>query len=158
METNPSSAAPGKLRWRSGMRKQAKADPARYDDWRRPVENVSWEEVQEFVRRLNAREGTNRYRLPTEAEWEYAARAGSSKRYASGDDMTNLSRYAWYDLAMVDGDSPMDYTDGDGTLGVGATMPVGLREPNAWGLFDMFGNVMEWCSDWFDPAYYSIST
>lgn len=155
METNPSYAAPGTLRWKPEMHARAAADPARYDEWRRPVERVSWEEAQEFVRRLNAREGTQRYRLPTEAEWEYAARAGSSKRYAFGDDVADLSRYAWYGWAMIDDNSPV--VSADGGVGVGAAMPVGLREPNAWGLFDMLGNVMEWCGDWFDPAYYARS-
>jgi formylglycine-generating enzyme required for sulfatase activity len=161
MGNNPSYAAPGTLRWRSGAREQveAAANPARFDEWRRPVERVSWDEAQEFVRRLNAREGTNRYRLPTEAEWEYAARAGGSTRFVSGDDAVGLARHAWYGLAMVDDNSPLEFIkDGVGMdVGVGAAMPVGLREPNAWGLFDMFGNVMEWCGDWFDPAYYAQS-
>ena len=92
-----------------------------------PVEGVSWEDVQEFIRKLNAAVGEERYRLPTEAEWEYAARAGTS-----GDRYGNLDAIAWYD-----GNS------GD------RTHPVGRKAPNAWGLHDMLGNVFEWVEDWY---------
>ena len=92
-----------------------------------PVENVSWEDAQEFIRRLNAAVGEERYRLPTEAEWEYAARAGTS-----GDRYGNLDAIAWYS-----GNS------GD------RTHPVGRKAPNAWGLYDMLGNVWEWTQDWY---------
>ena len=87
-----------------------------------PVEGVSWDDVQEFIRKLNAAVGEERYRLPTEAEWEYAARAGTS-----GDRYGNLDAIAWYD-----GNS------GD------RTHPVGRKAPNALGLHDMLGNVFEW--------------
>jgi formylglycine-generating enzyme required for sulfatase activity len=106
-----------------------------------PVENVSWDEVQEFIRELNQKEGINRYRLPTEAEWEYAARAGSETRYSFGDDRVQLGRYAWY-----------SYSFGSGTR------PVGQRQPNAWGLYDVHGNVLEWVSDWYDADYYLKSS
>ena len=92
-----------------------------------PVEGVSWEDVQEFIGRLNAAVGEERYRLPTEAEWEYAARAGTS-----GDRYGNLDAIAWYD-----GNS------GD------RTHPVGRKAPNALGLYDMLGNVFEWVGDWY---------
>ena len=92
-----------------------------------PVEGVSWNDVQEFIWRLNAAVGEERYRLPTEAEWEYAARAGTS-----GDRYGNVDAIAWYD-----GNS------GD------RTHPVGQKAPNAWGLHDMLGNVYEWVGDWY---------
>ncbi|MEW5911076.1 MAG: bifunctional serine/threonine-protein kinase/formylglycine-generating enzyme family protein [Thermodesulfobacteriota bacterium] len=99
-----------------------------------PVEGVSWEEAVEFTRRLNKEEGlkAGTYRLPTEGEWEYACRAGSSTRYSFGDSESALGEYGWYD-------------DNSG----GRTHPVGEKEPNAWGLYDMHGNVWEWVSDWY---------
>jgi formylglycine-generating enzyme required for sulfatase activity len=97
-----------------------------------PVEQVSWEDVQEFIRRLNQREGDDIYRLPTEAEWEYACRAGSNDRFCFGDDEGRLSEYAWYDS-----------NSGKKTHG------VAQKKPNPWGLYDMHGNVWEWCHDWF---------
>src|SRR5262249_24571606 len=99
-------------------------------DPNQPVEQVSWDDVQEFIRRLNAREGGATYRLPTEAEWEYAARAGTTTRWSFGDDASQLGRYAW----------------DDGNAG-GQTHPVGQLLPNAWGLYDMYGNVWEWVQD-----------
>ena len=92
-----------------------------------PVEQVSWEDAQEFIWRLNAMDGEGTYRLPTEAEWEYAARAGTT-----GDRYGNLDEIAWY----------------DGTTGK-RTHPVGGKAPNAWGLHDMLGNVIEWVGDWY---------
>ena len=91
-----------------------------------PVENVSWNDAQGFIRNLNGRSGANRYRLPTEAEWEYAARAGTR-----GDRYGNVEAIAWY---------------GEGFDG--RTHPVGKKAPNAWGLYDMLGNVWEWLADW----------
>ena len=92
-----------------------------------PVENVSWDDAQGFIRSLNGRAGGSRYRLPTEAEWEYAARAGTA-----GDRYGNVDAIAWYD-----GNS------GD------RTHPVGQKAPNAWGLHDMLGNVWELVQDWY---------
>ena len=95
-----------------------------------PAGRVSWEDVQEFIRRLNVRAGGVRYRLPTEAEWEYAARAGTrGDRYAE-----NANAIAWPDNASE-----------------GAPHPVGQKEPNAWGLHDMLGNSTEWVQDWYGP-------
>jgi formylglycine-generating enzyme required for sulfatase activity len=109
------------------------SNPSQYKgDSNRPVENVSWDDVQEFIRRLNAREGGARYRLPTEAEWEYAARAGTTTRWSFGDDASQLGRYAWY--------------EGNAR---GQTHPVGQLQPNSWGLYDMHGNVREWVQDWY---------
>ena len=92
-----------------------------------PVEEVSWEDAQEFIQLANAATGGNRYRLPTEAEWEYAARAGTT-----GDRYVNLDAIAWC-------------RNNSG----GRTHPVGQKALNAWGLHDMFGNVWEWVEDWY---------
>ena len=103
----------------------------------RPVENVSWADAQEFLRRLTARQDGYRYRLPTEAEWEYAARAGTTGAYPGESD-----QMGWY-------------YENSGEQ----THPVGQKEPNAWGLYDMSGNVYEWTQDWYDKSYYqSIQT
>ena len=95
-----------------------------------PVETVSWDKATEFCKRLSAEEGKT-YRLPTEAEWEYACRAGTTTQWSCGDEST-LRDYAWY------GDNSELATHG-----------VGDRMPNSWGLCDMHGNVDEWCEDWF---------
>jgi TonB family protein len=99
-----------------------------------PVKNVSWEDVQEFIRKLNTKEGGLKYRLPTEAEWEYAARAGTTTVYGFGNDERQLGEYAWY-----------------GENSWRTTHPVGQKKPNAWGLYDMYGNVWEWVQDWYGP-------
>lgn len=105
-----------------------------------PVEGVAWEDAQGFVRKLNSMEGTDKYRLPTEAEWEYACRAGSTTEYYFGDSESGLNAYAWYRSNSQD-----------------MTHLVGLKKPNAWGLYDMHGNVSEWCQDRYDQNYYSRS-
>jgi len=103
-----------------------------------PVENVSWNDIGQFLLRLNARKHRN-YRLPTEAEWEYAARAGGkTSRWAGTDDEKELSQYAWH-LANS------RYQ----------THPVGKLKPNAWGLYDMTGNVWEWVSDGYAADAYA---
>ena len=108
-------------------------NPSRFsNDPNRPVEQVSWEEVQQFIGQLNSREGSNTYRLPTEAEWEYAARAGTTTAYSFGEDVGQLGTYAWY-------------SENSG----GTTHPVGQKARNAWGLHDMHGNVWEWMQDWY---------
>jgi formylglycine-generating enzyme required for sulfatase activity len=108
-------------------------NPSRFKgDANRPVENVSWDDVQEFIRQLNAKEGGARYRLPTEAEWEYAARAGTTTHWSFGDNESQLGRYAWY----------------NGNAG-GQMHPVGQLQSNPWGLYDMHGNVREWVQDWY---------
>ena len=118
------------------------SNPSKFEGRDNPVERVSWHDAQEFIRKLNAKEGHNRYRLPTEAEWEYAARAGTSSAYFFGDDKNALSGYAWYY-----GENPVQ-----------TTRPVGQKQPNAWGLYDVHGNVWEWAQDWYGERYYSESS
>jgi len=107
-------------------------------DPNRPVEQVSWNDVQEYITKLNQLTGKT-YRLPTEAEWEYAARGGSSSRGYKYSGSNTLSDVAWYD------DNSNDETH-----------PVGTKNPNELGIYDMSGNVYEWCSDWYG-AYSSNS-
>ena len=101
-----------------------------------PVENVSWDDVQEFIKKLNKKENTHKYRLPSEAEWEYAARAGTTTRYSFGDDDSKLGEYAWYNKNSG-----------------GKTHPVGNKGANSWGLYDMHGNVWEWVQDTWHDTY-----
>ncbi|MEA1947516.1 MAG: formylglycine-generating enzyme family protein [Thermodesulfobacteriota bacterium] len=115
-------------------------NPSEFKDDIRPVERVSWNDVQEFIHKLNNKEETNKYRLPTEAEWEYAARADTESAYCFSSDIKVLSQYAWYRINSA-----------------GKTHPIGQLKPNAWGLYDVHGNVHEWCQDWFDRNYYSQS-
>ncbi|WP_417916230.1 SUMF1/EgtB/PvdO family nonheme iron enzyme [Candidatus Electronema sp. JC] len=98
---------------------------------RRPVVNVSWQDAGDYCEWLSRQTGRN-YRLPTEAEWEYACRAGSGAAYCFGDDPGQLDRYAWHSANAGQ-----------------KTQPVGGKHPNAWGLHDMHGNVWEWCADWY---------
>jgi formylglycine-generating enzyme required for sulfatase activity len=102
---------------------------------------VSWNDAQEFIKRLNAKEKLNRYRLPTEAEWEYAARAGTTTAYSFGDNKSDLSRYAWHSENFSDG----------------GTHPVGQKQPNPWGLYDIHGNAWEWVQDRYSDDYYAKS-
>ena len=108
------------------------SNPSEFQGNDRPVERVSWDDVQMFLHKLNGREGVNHYRLPTEAQWEYACRAGSSTTYYFGNDTARLGEYAWYD-------------ENSG----GQTHPVGQRKPNDWGLYDMHGNIWEWVQAWY---------
>lgn len=105
-----------------------------------PVENVSWNDIQEFLRKLNTRTG-KKYRLPTEAEWEYAARSsGRNEEWAGTSDQEDLGSYAWfYDNANYE------------------SHPVGEKKPNGLGLYDMSGNVWQWTSDWYGEEYYKKS-
>ncbi len=136
-------------------------------DENRPVEMVSWCDAVRFCTMLSDKAGLERcydegggscdftksgFRLPTEAEWEYACRAGTETPYYSGESAVDLGRVAWYsansgernlvavriDMAILE-ESQCSFH------------PVGLKEPNAWGLYDMSGNVYEWCNDWYSP-------
>jgi formylglycine-generating enzyme required for sulfatase activity len=102
-----------------------------------PVENVSWDDAVEFCKKLSdlpeEKKAGRVYRLPTEAEWEYACRAGGVTAYSFGESSKSLGDYAWFDENSN-----------------GQTHPVGQKKPNAWGLYDMLGCVWEWCSDWYD--------
>ena len=102
-----------------------------------PAVYISWHDTQEFIERLNQEAGDVSYRLPTEAEWEYACRAGTLTPWSFGDDEGQLEKYAWYKH------DPRDER-------VQSCRPVGTKLPNPWGLFDMHGNASEWCQDWWD--------
>jgi len=130
-------------------------DPSHFKGPTRPVEMVSWPDAALLCNERSREEGlepcydeetgecnfnADGYRLPTEAEWEYACRAGSRTPYYFGSDPRQLKRYAWYKSNASN-----------------TTQPVGQKEPNAWGLFDMLGNVAEWCNDVYDENYYNQS-
>jgi formylglycine-generating enzyme required for sulfatase activity len=114
------------------------SNPSHFKGDNLPVETVSWDDAQEFIRKLNVQTGKN-YRLPTEAEWEYAARGGAQSRGTKYSGSNTVGDVAWY----------------DGNSG-NAIHPVGQKLPNELGLYDMSGNVWEWCSDWYG-AYSSGS-
>jgi formylglycine-generating enzyme required for sulfatase activity/predicted Ser/Thr protein kinase len=105
----------------------------------RPVEKVNWHDAVAFCEELSRREG-RRYRLPTEAQWEYACRAGSTTAFSFGNNESDLGQYGWY-----------------GSNSGEQTHPVAQKKPNGWGLHDMHGNVWEWCQDWYDDDYYQRS-
>ena len=106
-----------------------------------PAVYISWDDVRAFIAELNADAGSNVYRLPTEAEWEYSCRAGTTTRWSFGDDEGQLGKYAWYE-------------GNASSVGERYGHTVGTKLPNPWGLYDMHGNVYEWCQDW-DGSYSS---
>ena len=116
-------------------------NPSNFKGGDLPVEQISWNDAQDFIKKLNEKEGTDQYRLPSEAEWEYAARAGTSTRYSFGDNESKLGEYAWY------------YGNPDYK-----THPIGLKKPNPWGLYDMYGNVKELVQDTVHLNYYGAPT
>jgi formylglycine-generating enzyme required for sulfatase activity/serine/threonine protein kinase len=154
----------GRGGWGWNERKKTSEQNPRYT-WRNPgfkqtdehpVVNVSWNDAQAFITWLSRKEGEN-YRLPTEAEWEYACRAGTTTRFGFGDDAEGLAAVG----NTADGTARENHSDWTraiaGRDGYVYTAPVGRFQPNAFGLYDMHGNVWEWCSDWFGDNYYKQS-
>ena len=130
-------------------------NPSGCKERRHPVETVSWNDAVEFCHRLSAlpeeKAAARVYRLPTEAEWEFACRAGTTTPYYFGDDPSKAEEYAWYDGGRL------RVGPGMGVAPPITTHPVGQKRPNAWGLFDMLGNVAEWCQDVYGYDYYGKS-
>jgi WD40 repeat protein len=112
------------------------SNPSRFIDPKNPVEYVSWDDCQVFLRELKKKAPAYEYALPTEAQWEYACRAGTSTTYSFGDSESSLAEYAWF----------------SGNSG-GTTHLIGLKKPNPWGLYDIHGNVLEWCADFYAASY-----
>ncbi|SFM32250.1 formylglycine-generating enzyme family protein [Methanolobus profundi] len=116
-------------------------EPSKFEGADLPVEQISWVSANEFVEKLNGMEGTESYRLPTEAEWEYACRAGTETAFSFGDDSDLMVDYGWFDDNSED-----------------KTRPVGMKEANPWGLYDMHGNVAEWVLDEYHSNYNDAPT
>ena len=112
------------------------SNPSRFKDARNPVEQVSWKTCQTFITKLNQLTGKT-FRLPTEAEWEFAARGGNKSNNYTYSGSDNIDEVAWYS-------SNSKYTTHD----------VATKAPNELGIYDMSGNVWEWCQDWYDSSYY----
>jgi formylglycine-generating enzyme required for sulfatase activity len=130
-------------------------NPSKWKSPKNPVEQIRWRNAAEYCNARSREEGlepaynletwhcdyrANGYRLPTEAEWEYACRAGSEAVYHYGDDQAQLVSYAWFKANCTRG-----------------PRPVATRKPNAWGLYDMHGNIWEWCNDFYEEDYYPNS-
>ncbi len=124
--------------------------PIEWKDADPPIVKVSWDDANEFCRQLSAlpqeKQASRLYRLPTEAEWEYACRAGTTTKWSFGDDQSRVADYTW--LGEIS-DSNVFGGISDSNVRSNKSFPVDTKKPNAWGLYDMHGNVHEWCSDWF---------
>lgn len=123
------------------------SNPSEFKGAKRPVENVSWEDCQEFISKLNEMTGKN-FRLPTEAEWEYAARGGNKSKVYKYSGSSTIGDVAWYS------DNSYDKDESSPDFG---TQPVAIKRANELGIYDMTGNVEEWCSDWYGEEYYKSS-
>ncbi|MEI8375511.1 MAG: formylglycine-generating enzyme family protein [Planctomycetota bacterium] len=121
-----------------------------------PVVNVSWNDAKAFCEWLSKKEGKT-YRLPTEAEWEYACRAGTTTRYSSGDDPETLAKVGNVADATAKAKFPNWTWAIKASDGYVFTSPVGSFQPNAFGLYDMHGNAWQWCADWYGEDYYAKS-
>jgi formylglycine-generating enzyme required for sulfatase activity len=115
-------------------------NPSKFKDPRNPVENVSWADAAMFCAALSKKTG-QAVALPTEAQWEYACRAGTKTRFSFGQRDTDLGAYGWYEGNS--GEKPH---------------PVGQKKPNPAGLYDMHGNVVEWCADWYQDTYKGLGS
>ncbi len=116
-------------------------NPSRFPGAQKPVENVTWDDCQVFLAKMNAKSPPGvKFSLPTEAQWEYACRAGAATTWHFGDDEGRFPEYGWCRINSG-----------------GETHPVGRKRPNPWGLHDMHGNVVEYCADWYDEDYYKRS-
>jgi formylglycine-generating enzyme required for sulfatase activity len=132
--------------WQAEM----KSNPSHFKECGQcPVERVSWDDAQKFIRKLNARGEGYAYRLPTESEWEYACRAGTTMEFAYGSSLSS-------EQANFDSTYPFDGAARGTSLK--KTTPVGNYQPNNWGLYDMHGNVWEWCEDWYHENYSGAPT
>ncbi|MGD0900691.1 MAG: formylglycine-generating enzyme family protein [Thermoguttaceae bacterium] len=118
------------------------SNPSEFKGPRNPVDSVGWEDCRRFLKKLNEKfaDASVRFSIPTEAQWEYACRAGSKAKYCYGNAEASLAEFAWF-------------YDNSGEK----THPVGGKKPNAWGLYDMHGNLFEWCADWYSGDYYKSS-
>ncbi|NQU75912.1 MAG: formylglycine-generating enzyme family protein, partial [Planctomycetes bacterium] len=124
-------------------------NPSLFSGPRRPVEGVWWSDAADFCKRVSNMTG-HTVRLPTEAQWEYACRAGTTSRFSFGDSYNDLPRYAMY------GEVAKSTAESLGAAPAG-TADVGSGKPNSWGLYDMHGNVFEWCGDWYRDSYSKLA-
>ncbi|MGB8953325.1 MAG: formylglycine-generating enzyme family protein [Candidatus Aminicenantales bacterium] len=114
-------------------------DSSTFERPKNPV-SISWDDCINFLSKLQAKVSGMKASLPTEAQWEYACRAGGKGKYHYGNDEAELGFYAWF------------YANSEDTM-----HPAGEKKPNAWGLYDMYGNLWEWCADWYGESYYNYS-